>query len=321
MKVRSLSTGNIFENKYLKKKLPKLNSNYNFRPLPSIKNYIFKQSINRKNKLIDNSKKSSVQQSFIVTNYLDPRTDSSNRTFNLNELKSNENQIKKVFETFEKKKLIKIKNNLLSKNKLSLTNKLNDTNLFKFFTENKNNITLMFVKNKNPIAALINRKEINKIPISPNLPLTYKNKFANHSEYNRFMKFNEELLKLREQITIDSKNSFKYLKEFINFYGIKDECYYKNNCLCNLSNFIKSDFVNNINPNFSLQQNLINALNEGAIINTGYKEDEKLFISPFIKNEGEDKKYIKIGKNIKNKIEIMSVISLEKQKQLNERLN
>ena len=116
MKVRSLSTGNIFENEYLKKKLPKLNSHYNFRPLPSIKNYIFKQTINRKKKLIDNSIKSSVQQSFIVTNYLDPRTDSSNRTFNLNELKSNENQIKKVFEKFEKKKINKNKKKSSLKN-------------------------------------------------------------------------------------------------------------------------------------------------------------------------------------------------------------
>ena len=323
MKYKALSTGNIFENKYIQKKiiLPKLNRNLNIKPFPLLRNYIFNQSLNEKKK-IDDSLKSIIQQSFIITKKKYPITDSSNLS---NELSSSENKIKIQFDPFENKK-VKKKIFSLSKiykrknNSESLNNKLDETiNLFKLNTEHKsNNINLMFMKNKFPIAALINRKEINKIPIYPNLPLTYKNKFANHSEYNRFMKFNEELLKLREQITIDYKNTFKYLKEFINFYGIKDECFYKNNYLCNLSNFVKSNFINKINPNFSLRQNLIHALMEGAVVNTGFLEEEKIFISPYIKKTL-FKKYP--NRNILNKKEIMSVIDLEKQKILNERLN
>ena len=93
---------------------------------------------------------------------------------------------------------------------------------------------------------------------------------------------------------------------------------YKNNYLCNLSNFVKSNFINKINPNFSLRQNLIHALMEGAVVNTGFLEEEKIFISPYIKKTL-FKKYP--NRNTLNKKEIMSVIDLEKQKILNERLN
>jgi hypothetical protein len=278
-----------------------------------------------KKKKIDDSLKSRIQQSFIITKKKYPITDCSNLS---NELSSSENKIKIQFDPFENKK-VKKKIFSLSKiykrknNSVSLNNKLDETiNLFKLNTEHKsNNINLMFMKNKFPIAALINRKEINKIPIYPNLPLTYKNKFANHSEYNRFMKFNEELLKLREQITIDYKNTFKYLKEFMRYYGITNEYYYKNNFLCNFNNFVKSNFVNIINPNFSLQQNIINALLKGGIVNTGFKEEEKVFISPFIKEEKKPKKFVKITNNIKKKVETMCIVSLEKQQKLNKRLD
>jgi hypothetical protein len=57
---------------------------------------------------------------------------------------------------------------------------------------------------------------------------------------------------------------------------------------------------------------------EGAVVNTGFQEEEKIFISPFIKKI-EFKKYL--NRNILNKKEIMSIIGLEKQKILNEKLN
>ena len=57
---------------------------------------------------------------------------------------------------------------------------------------------------------------------------------------------------------------------------------------------------------------------EGAVFNTGFLEEEKIFISPYIKKTL-FKKYP--NRNTLNKKEIMSVIDLEKQKILNERLN
>ena len=52
MKYKALSTGNIFENKYIQKKiiLPKLNRNLNIKPFPLLRNYIFNQSLNEKKK-------------------------------------------------------------------------------------------------------------------------------------------------------------------------------------------------------------------------------------------------------------------------------
>ena len=212
----------------------------------------------------------------------------------------------------------------LNFSKLNSRNR-NDLNLksnYKFNNRNTFNMnnSMNFKKYFPHISGLINRKEINNIPICPNLLITYKNKYANYSEYNRFMKFNEELLKLRAQINLDSKNTFKYLKEFMRYYGITNEYYYKNNFLCNFNNFVKSNFVNIINPNFSLQQNIINALLKGGIVNTGFKEEEKVFISPFIKEEKEPKIFDKMTNNIKKKIETMCIVSLEKQQKLNKRL-
>ena len=249
------------------------------------------------------------------------KNESLNSSLNIKKKNVKKKEIKNCLNKIEKKILLsnEIKTHKKSLSS-SLSNKINDTtNLFNKLDTNKNN---NIIKNNclvnKYIPCLINKKVINNIPICINMPLHYKNKYANHSEYNRFIKFNEELLKLRALITLDSKNNFKYLKEFINFYGIKDECFYKNNYLCNLSNFVKSNFINKINPNFSLRQNLIHALMEGAVVNTGFLEEEKIFISPYIKKTL-FKKYP--NRNTLNKKEIMSVIDLEKQKILNERLN
>jgi hypothetical protein len=296
-----------------------------------LKNYIYKEIVSEKKKNERTKKKSN---SVILTNTTNiflkrellssdnnNKNESINSSLNIKKKNVKKIEIKNCLNKIEKKILLsnEIKTHKKSLSS-SLSNKINDTtNLFNKLDTNKNN---NIIKNNclvnKYIPCLINKKVINNIPICINMPLHYKNKYANHSEYNRFIKFNEELLKLRALITLDSKNNFKYLKEFINFYGIKDECFYKNNYLCNLSNFVKSNFVNKINPNFSLRQNLIHALMEGAVVNTGFLEEEKIFISPFIRKT-QFKKYP--NRNILNKKEIMSIIDLEKQKILNERLN
>ena len=311
--------------------LPGINSMKNSK-IRLLKNYIYKEIVSEKKKNENSKKKSnSVILINISTNFFPKRELSSSDKNNKNEsLNSSLNIKKKNVKKIEIKNCLnKIEKKILLSNEIkthkkslssSLSNKINDTtNLFNKLDTNKNN---NIIKNNclvnKYIPCLINKKVINNIPICINMPLHYKNKYANHSEYNRFIKFNEELLKLRALITLDSKNNFKYLKEFINFYGIKDECFYKNNYLCNLSNFVKSNFINKINPNFSLRQNLIHALMEGAVVNTGFLEEEKIFISPYIKKTL-FKKYP--NRNTLNKKEIMSVIDLEKQKILNERLN
>ncbi len=310
--------------------LPGINSMKNSK-IHLLKNYIYKEIVSEKKKNERTKKKSN---SVILTNTTNiflkrellssdnnNKNESINSSLNIKKKNVKKIEIKNCLNKIEKKILLsnEIKTHKKSLSS-SLSNKINDTtNLFNKLDTNKNN---NIIKNNclvnKYIPCLINKKVINNIPICINMPLHYKNKYANHSEYNRFIKFNEELLKLRALITLDSKNNFKYLKEFINYYGIKDECFYKNNYLCNLSNFVKSNFINKINPNFSLRQNLIHALMEGAVVNTGFLEEEKIFISPFIRKT-QFKKYP--NRNILNKKEIMSIIDLEKQKILNERLN
>ena len=282
LKMKSRSCENLLNKKidYNQLNLPLISSNINLKQSTSPKNNTNKDTFYKKTTFIDELPKKTELEKLLITNLNFSKLNSRNRNY-LN-LKSNY--------------------------------KFNNRNTF-----NMNN-SLNFKKYFPHISGLINRKEINNIPICPNLLITYKNKYANYSEYKRFIKFNEELLKLRAQINLDSKNTFKYLKEFMRYYGITNEYYYKNNFLCNFNNFVKSNFVNIINPNFSLQQNIINALINGGIVNTGFKEEEKVFISPFIKEEKEPKIFDKMTNNIKKKIETMCIVSLEKQQKLNKRL-
>ena len=313
--MKSLSCENLLYKKIDDNQLslPQISLNVNLKQPTLPKNKINKDTFYKKTIIIDElSKKRKLQKSFLMTSLNVSKLNSRNR----NDVKMTK---KKANEMIDK---IKVNSTNLNNNKTTLKKNLSMTFLsnqnlklnYKFNNKNISNIS-------SHISGLINRKEINNIPICPNLLITYKNKYANYSEYNRFMKFNEELLKLRAQINLDSKNSFKYLKEFMRYYGIKNECYYKNNFLCNFNNFVKSNFVNIINPNFSLQKNLINALLKGGVVNTGLKEEEKVFISPFIKEEKEPKKFVKITNNIKKKVETMCIVSLEKQQKLNKRLD
>ena len=286
--------------------LPQISSNRNLKQSILSKNKTNNDNIYKKTKIINElSKKIKLQKTFLITSLNISKNDSISR----NDFKNIKNKEKESFDKINLNSSNLNESQNLKKN-LLLSNKNNNINNF-----------LYLKKNLSQISGLINRKEINNIPICPNLLITYKNKYANFSEYNRFMKFNEELLKLRAQINLDSKNTFKYLKEFMRFYGIKNELYYKNKFLCNFNNFVKSNFVNIINPNFSLQQNLINALIKGGHVNTGLKEEETIFVSPFIKDEKEPKKFVNITNNIKKKVETMCIVSLEKQSKLNERLN
>ena len=336
---KSVSTSNIFNNKILKKHilLPKLISNFNLNQnsFNKFQKKILKNSYSIKNFKV---KKYNPKLKFnlLITNINFPISYSANKTNNNHQKMSlnssneivdknncenknnlhhnNSDERRKIkYQFYKNNSKTKVKSN---KNLSDTVSLLNDTSriIKKVNIENKQN---NIIYNFPPVPTIIKRKEIDKIPICPIIPLTYKNKFSSLSEYSRFMKFNEELLKLKEQITIDSKNCFKYLKEFMNYNGIKKEIYYTNKYLCNFSNFIKSDFCNSINPNISLQENIIIGLKQGSIVYTGLKEEEKekIFISPFIKSEKNknNKISLKLFKfNKKN--ELINILDAETQK-------
>jgi hypothetical protein len=337
---KSVSTKHIFKNKILKKHilLPKLMPNYNFNhySLNIIQNKILKKSFSIKNFKL---KKDNPQLKFnlLITNINFPnaslinKTNNNHQESNLNS--SNEIVDKNNFEHFnflnhnnsdDKRKLNYYFNENSSKKKFKSNKNLSDTIsllndtskiINQINIDNKQNI---IIHNFPPVPTLIKRKEIDKIPICPIIPLTYKHQFSSLSEYNRFIKFNEELLKLKEQIKIDSKNCFKYLKEFMNYNGIKKDIYYTNKYLCNLSNFIKSDFCNSINPNITLQENIIIGLKQGSIDYTGLKEEEKEknCINPYIKEEKKEKNNkisLKLFK-FKKKNEFINLLDEETQK-------
>ena len=335
---KSVSTKHIFKNKILKKHilLPKLMPNYNFNhySLNIIQNKILKKSFSIKNFKL---KKDNPQLKFnlLITNINFPNTYSINKTNN-NLQESNLNSSNEIVKNnFENNNILKYNNsddkrkikyslNENNSNKKIKTNKnlsdtislLNDTTkiIKKINIDNKQNIIF---QNFPPVSTLIKRKEIDKIPICPIIPLTYKNQFSSLSEYNRYMKFNEELLKLKEQITIDSKNCFKYLKEFMNYNGIKNEIYYTNKYLCNLSNFIKSDFCNSINPNLTLQQNIILGLKQGGLVTSRLNEEEKEknFINLFKRSEKAKNNDISLKLfKFKKKNEFIKLLDSETQK-------
>ena len=335
---KSVSTDNIFKNKILKKHilLPKLTPNFilNQNSLNKIQKKIMKKSFSIKNFKIKKCKPK-LEFNLLITNINFPNTYSINKTNN-NLQESNLNSSNEIVKNnFENNNILKYNNsddkrkikyslNENNSNKKIKTNKnlsetislLNDTTkiIKKINIDNKQNIIF---QNFPPVPTLIKRKEIDKIPICPIIPLTYKNQFSSLSEYNRYMKFNEELLKLKEQITIDSKNCFKYLKEFMNYNGIKNEIYYTNKYLCNLSNFIKSDFCNSINPNLTLQQNIILGLKQGGLVTSRLKEEEKEknFINLFKRSEKAKNNDISLKLfKFKKKNEFIKLLDSETQK-------
>jgi hypothetical protein len=311
------------------------NYNFNHYSLNIIQNKILKKSFSIKNFKL---KKDNQQLKFnlLITNINFPNTSLINKTNN-NHQESNLNSSNEIvdknnFEHFnflnhnnsdDKRKLNYYFNENSSKKKFKSNKNLSDTIsllndtskiINQINIDNKQNIIF---QNFPPVSTLIKRKEIDKIPICPIIPLTYKNQFSSLSEYNRYMKFNEELLKLKEQITIDSKNCFKYLKEFMNYNGIKNEIYYTNKYLCNLSNFIKSDFCNSINPNLTLQQNIILGLKQGGLVTSRLNEEEKEknFINLFKRSEKAKNNDISLKLfKFKKKNEFIKLLDSETQK-------
>lgn len=160
------------------------------------------------------------------------------------------------------------------------------------------------------IPSLLYRKEINKIPVQPQLPIMSNNKFSSSSEQARYLKFIGSLLKLSNMINLDSHNSFKYLKEFLYSNGIYDKEFYSNKYLVNLSNYLRGDFIKTIDPNKPLKEILIDALILGKQLN---QQKQEKYISPFLinNNNGSSKKK---EREVKKTIDRYEIFKLEQQK-------
>ena len=164
------------------------------------------------------------------------------------------NYQKKFFSSANNFKINSLDINCLSadlKNKFNSTSysSLNKTNV-KIKSRNKKNVKNNFKLLKNPprcISNIINRKDLDNIPLIINSPVTFIKNFKSNSEKERDEKNSLALLKLRNVLDKNWENRLEYVKEFFLINQIKDNEYYNNICLENFSHFIHDNIDKDTN--------------------------------------------------------------------------
>ena len=178
------------------------------------------------------------------------------------EIKTKPNSIFQQYRNYQKKffssannfKINSLDINCLSadlKNKFNSTSysSLNKTNV-KIKSRNKKNVKNNFKLIKNPprcISNIINRKDLDNIPLIINSPVTFIKNFKSNSEKERDEKNSLALLKLRNVLDKNWENRLEYVKEFFLINQIKDNEYYNNIYLENFSHFIHDNIDKDTN--------------------------------------------------------------------------
>ena len=97
------------------------------------------------------------------------------------------------------------------------------------------------------------------IPLTFPSCTTYQYHFSNNSEKNRYSKMITDLLKLKYLISVDKENKeFQYLKQFLIKNGLNNTLFITSEYLLKFKNYLDNSNFNNINPNETMKQNLIN---------------------------------------------------------------
>ena len=174
------------------------------------------------------------------------------------------------------------------------------------------NMSHSFIDNK-PIPSLLCRKEIDHIPVLAQMPETHNNLYSSWSEKSRYLKVLESLLKLKSMINLDSRNAFKYLKQYLYSNGITDMDLYSNLYLVNFSNYLHTDFCRTIDPNKNIKEILMDALILGK---QQYNDSERTkYISPYLKIKNiirKDNRYQE------KKLDRYDILKLERQRRMYE---
>ena len=217
---------------------------------------------------------------------------------------SDYNEINKNEDNIQPLKLAKTLYTNLYKTKESIFKKINPIN-FNRKNKNKNNI-----KNPELITNYLKRKEVDNIPITFPLYLSFNNRFESFSQKERVEKNLEKLICLKTHLSRNPKNRFKLIKEFMLTNGINEEKYFKYNNMIKFEKYLKKPI--NFNPEYTMNKIIKNVINSQTLISARNKEDEideiiirqkpvNYFVSPL-----SDRKIIK--KKLVNKIENNKII-------------
>ena len=164
---------------------------------------------------------------------------------------------------------------------------------------------------KNPprsISNLLNQKDLDKIPMVLNAPITFVKNFKSNSEKERDEKNSTALLKLRNILDKNWEKRIDITKEFFIINQIKDDNYYNNVSLDNFANFIHDNIDNDTNMMKGVIETRIpmkEIINKGIkYINYSTRKIVKSNSMPAIKKNSVD--YIE--PNIRNKYKKMSFL-------------
>lgn len=335
---------------YSRNKLEKSNiivNNYNYSPLlskkslPSISNFKIISPKNKKALINSSSSLTLLPKKQFKSNFIKLSPESNTFTKNQQYIHNKKMLLETLKESNNNLSFSNLKNDIRKKVVLSHNTGIIEKQKNRIMIITKKNLSHMITKrstdmlnkeettNNNPfqivlpqkkvlehkyIPSLLYRKEINKIPVQPQIPIMSNNQFASFSEQTRYSKFIESLLKLSNMINLDSHNSFKYLKEFLYSNGIYDKEFYTNKYLVNLTNYLRGDFIRTIDPNKPLRDILIDALILGKQLN---QQKHTTYISPFllVNNKVSSSKR---EREAEDKVDRYEIFKLEQQKRMYE---
>jgi len=125
---------------------------------------------------------------------------------------------------------------------------LNKTSV-KFNKRNKNtgNIKYNLLNHPRSVKNLLNQKDLDKIPMLLNAPVTFVKNFKSNSEKERDERNSTAILKLRNFLDKNWDKRLDYVREFFVLNKINDKEYYNNVSLENFAHFIYDNIDNDTN--------------------------------------------------------------------------
>ena len=111
----------------------------------------------------------------------------------------------------------------------------------------KNNNFKPIKKAPRSVSNLLKRKNLDKIPLVINSPITFVKNFKSNSEKERDEKNSKDLLKLRNILDKNWENRLNIIKEFFVVHQINDDEYYNINYLENFAHFVYDNIDNDTN--------------------------------------------------------------------------
>ena len=175
------------------------------------------------------------------------------------EINTKQNSVFQEYKNYQKKFFSSTNNfkiNSLDINYLSddLNNKFNSTlnsslnkTSVRLKSRNKKNNFKLLKKMQRCISNIINRKDLDNIPLIINSPVTFIKNFKSYSEKERDEKNSIALLKLRNVLDKNWENRLEYVKEFFIINQINDNEYYNNKYLENFAHFIHDNIDKDTN--------------------------------------------------------------------------